>query len=305
MSTARTGALDHDDPIDAAALGDRGVDIGLQRHLLAAAQSLVGGDDDLGLAIGDALGEAVRREAGEHHGMNGADPRAGQHRVGGFRDHRQIDGDAVALLDVPGAQDVRHLADFVVQLTIGDVPGLRGIVALPDDGGLVAALVEMPVDAVPGDVQDAILEPFDRNMAGGEGDVLDLVEGLHPVDALGLFGPESVGIADRAGIHLAVLGVIDKGALGPIRGHIVNLLGHRSLHSFAAAFRGRRRPQAVLIVTNDYASRDDARTRRNVCDLGRLAGFRPCHGSRPRHFGPFGLPAEINDIGRMPPMKGI
>ena len=281
MSTARAGALDHDDPVDAAALGDRGIDIGLQRHLLAAAQSLVGGDDDLGLAVGDALGEAVGREAGEHHRMDGADPRAGQHGVGGFRDHRQIDGDAVALLDVPGAQDVGHLADFVVQLAIGDVLRLRGIVALPDDRGLVAALVEMPVDAVPGDVQDAILEPFDRDIAGRERDVLDLVEGLHPADALGLFGPEAVGVADRAGIHLAVLGVVDKGALGPIRGHVVNFLGHvPSTHCGA-----RSRPSAAsrLVCYDDYASRDDARTRRkHLRPWSVLAGLSNLvDGSRP------------------------
>src|ERR1700682_3873211 len=122
--------------------------------------------------------------------MDSADPRAGQHRVGRLRDHRQIDRDAVALLDVAGA---------------------------PDDGGLIAALVEMPVDAVPGDVHDAVLEPFDRNIAWREGDILDLGEGLHPADALGLFGPEGVGIRYRAGIHFAVFAVVDKGALGPIR----------------------------------------------------------------------------------------
>ena len=183
------------------------------------------------------------REAGEHHGMNGADPRAGQHRVGGFRDHRQIDGDAVALLDVPGAQDVGHPADFVVQLPVGDVLGLRGIVALPDDRGLVAALVEMAVDAVPGGVQDAVLEPFDRDVAGGEGDVLDLVEGLHPVDAPGLFGPEAIGVGDRAGIHFAVFGVIDIGALGPIGGYVVNFLGHPYPPTRCGAARaGRRKP---------------------------------------------------------------
>ena len=120
-----------------------------------------------------------------------------------------------------------NLADLVVQLAIGDVLRLRGIVALPDDRGLVAALVEMPVDAVPGDVEHAVLEPFDRDLAGREGGVLDLGEGLDPVDALGLFGPEAVGIADRARIHFAVLGLVDKGALGPFRGHVVNLLGHR------------------------------------------------------------------------------
>ena len=141
-------------------------------------------------AVGDALGEAVRREAAEHHRMNGADPRAGQHRVSGFRDHRQIDGDAVALLDIAGAQYVGELADLVMQLAIADVLRLRGIVALPDDRGLVAALVQMAVDAVPGDVEDAVLEPFDRYIAGRKGRVLDLGERLDPADAFGLLGPE-------------------------------------------------------------------------------------------------------------------
>src|ERR1700676_2915172 len=126
--------------------------------------------------------------------MNGADPRAGQHRVGGFRNHRKIDRDAVALLDVAGAQDVGEFADFVVQLPIGDVLRLRGAVALPDDGGLVAALVEMAVDAIPGDIEDAVLEPFDRDVAGSKGRVLDLGKRLDPAYALALFGPEAVGV---------------------------------------------------------------------------------------------------------------
>jgi len=185
------GAFDHDDPIDAAGLGNRRIDIGFQRHLLAAAQAFVGGDDDLGLAIGDALGEAVGREACENHRMNRADSRASQHRVGGFRNHRQINRDAVALLDVTGAQDVGELADLVMQLPIGDVLRFGRIVAFPDDGGLVAAAREMPVDAIPGDVEDAVLEPFDRNIAGRERRVLDRGEGLDPADAFCLFGPEN------------------------------------------------------------------------------------------------------------------
>ena len=65
-----------------------------------------------------------------------------------------------------------------MQLAIGDVLRLRRIVAFPDDRGLVAALVQMPVDAVLGDIEDAILEPFDRDVAGREAGVLDLGEGL-------------------------------------------------------------------------------------------------------------------------------
>ena len=260
MLDGRTGALDDDDPVDAAAFFNRRIDIGLQRHSLAAAQALVRGDDDLGLAIRDALGEAVGREAGEYHRMNGADPRAGQHGVGGLRDHRQIDGDAVALHDIAGAQDVGHLADFVVQLPIGDVLRFGRVVALPDDRGLVAAGFQMPVDAVPGNVEDAVLEPFDRDIAGREGGILDLVERLDPVDPLGLVGPEAIGIADRAGIHFTVLGVIDKGALRPVTGYVVNLVGHRPLHSIAAG----KRATARLDCCDDYASPGDARTRRKL-----------------------------------------
>src|SRR3954447_13699858 len=125
--------------------------------------------------------------------MNSADPRAGQHRVGGLRNHRQIDGDAVAFLDIARAQDVGETADLIMQLTVGDVPGLRGIVTLPDAGDLIAALVEVPVDAVPGDVEDAALEPFDGDVTRLERDVLDLGERLDPADALALFAPEAVG----------------------------------------------------------------------------------------------------------------
>jgi len=65
-----------------------------------------------------------------------------------------------------------------VQLAVGDVFGLRGIVALPDDRGLVAALVEMAVDAVPGRVEDAVLEPFDRDVAGAKETFSTLWKGL-------------------------------------------------------------------------------------------------------------------------------
>jgi hypothetical protein len=58
------------------------VDIGLQRHALAAAQALVGGDDDLRAAVLDPAGDAVGREAAEDDRMDGPDPGAGQHGHG-------------------------------------------------------------------------------------------------------------------------------------------------------------------------------------------------------------------------------
>src|SRR6478735_2830739 len=104
--------------------------------MFTAAQAFVRGDDDLGLAILDAAGERIRREAAEHHRMHCADARAGEHRVGRLRDHRHVDGDPVALLDVAVAQDVGHPADLVVQLPIGDLPVVLRVVTFPDDRGL-------------------------------------------------------------------------------------------------------------------------------------------------------------------------
>jgi hypothetical protein len=52
------------------------------------------------------------REAAEHDRMDRADARAGEHRVRRFRDHRHVDGDAIALFDAARLQDVGEAADF-------------------------------------------------------------------------------------------------------------------------------------------------------------------------------------------------
>src|SRR4051794_18955203 len=91
----------------------------------------------------------------------------------------------------------------------------------------------MAIDAIPGDVEDAILEPFDGNVTGGEGAILDLGEGLDPVNAPALLGPESRGILHRARVHLLIFGLIDPGALCPFSADVINLLGHRFLRSMA------------------------------------------------------------------------
>ncbi len=92
---------------------DRLVGVFLQRNRLAAAQALVGGDDEGRFAVDDAAGQRVRREAAEDDRMDRADARAGEHRIGRFGDHRHVDGDAVALLDAVLLQHVGEPADMV------------------------------------------------------------------------------------------------------------------------------------------------------------------------------------------------
>ena len=87
---------------------------------------------------------------------------------------------------------------------------------------------EVTVDAIMGDVEDAVLEPFDRDVAARERDVLDFRRRLHPVDTLGLLGPEGVRFRDRAGVRLLVLRLIDPGALSPFCGDVVYFLEMRA-----------------------------------------------------------------------------
>ncbi len=194
------------------------VGIGLEVGLAPAARRGIGGDDHLGAAVIDAVGQRIGRETGENDGMDGPDPRAGQHRIGGLGDHRQIDHDPVAPHDALAQQHVRHPVHVFGQLPVGDVPGVvLRIVGLEDDRGLLAALVQMPVDAIHADIQNAVLVPLDVDLAEGEIGVLDLGIGLDPVQPLALAGPEGFRITNRFGIETVVIGGLDVRVFEPGR----------------------------------------------------------------------------------------
>ena len=166
--------------------------------------------------------------------MNGADPRAGQHGIGRFRNHRHVDGDAVALLGAVLLQHIGEAADVFVKLVVGDLLVVIGIVALPDDRHLVAALLQMPVDAVVGDVENAVLVPFDRHLGVFERGVLDLGGRLEPVQPLGVLAPELGRVLNRFRIHLLVGGIVHIGLLFPRGGDRIDFLGHGRTSPIAA-----------------------------------------------------------------------
>ena len=184
---------------------ERLVDVRLERNALAAANAFVGRDHDGGGAVGDATRQRIGREAAEHDRVNRADARAREHRHGGLGNHRQVDRDAIALLHAEAAQRVGELADALVQLAIGDARRLVRIVAFVDERGLVAARRQVTVEAVVGDVELAVVEPADAEIAFVEADVLDLRVGLHPVEAAAHAPPERLRVAHRFGVGLLVV----------------------------------------------------------------------------------------------------
>src|SRR5690606_7543212 len=173
---------------------DGGVGVFLQRNRFAATHAFISGDDESGFAVDDTTGKRLRRETREDDRMHRADARTGQHRISGFRNHRQIDRDAVPLLDAVLLQHIRQAADVLVEFAISDLLVDIGIVAFPDDGDLVAAALQVAVDAIVGNIGNAVLIPFDGHVTVEIG-VLDLGEGLEPVDAPAVLCPEAVRVA--------------------------------------------------------------------------------------------------------------
>ena len=101
-------------------------------------------------------------------------------------------------LDAAGLQHIGEAADFVVQLPVGDVLAVLGIVAFPDDGGLVAALLarcrSMQLAAT-------FSAPSSNHLicrfSGSQETVADLGEGLDPVQPRRFLAPKAVRVLHR------------------------------------------------------------------------------------------------------------
>src|SRR3569833_292958 len=116
-----TGAFTHDHVFDGcAAVTQRFIRSLFQLHDLAAAVTAVGGDEQFGARILDAVLERFGRATAEHHRMNRADARAGLHGDDGFGNHRHIDHHAVAFDDAERSQRVSEPADIFMQFGVTD-----------------------------------------------------------------------------------------------------------------------------------------------------------------------------------------
>ena len=109
--------------------------------------------------------------------MDRADPRAGEHRRRGLRDHRHVDHHPVAALDAVLLQQVGEAAGFLVQLAVADLAALARLVGFEDQRGPVAMLGEMPVEAIDRQVELAVGVPADVEIGFVERPVAGLASG--------------------------------------------------------------------------------------------------------------------------------
>ena len=79
---------------------------------------------------------------------------------------------------------------------------------LTKDRGLIAAFLQMAIDAVGGDVELAVGKPTDVKILLVKGPVARDFGALDPVEPLCLFQPEGAGIRERPAVELGVAGGI-------------------------------------------------------------------------------------------------
>ncbi|CAG7021618.1 hypothetical protein PICSAR164_03822 [Mycobacterium avium subsp. paratuberculosis] len=230
-----SGAPHHHNVLDrAVGVGDRLVGGVLERRGLAAAELPVAGDQQLGCRVGDAGLQRLGGEAGEHHAVHDAQPRAGQHRDHRLGDQRQIDGDAVAGDQTEIGQRVGGLAHLRVQLGIGQTALIAGRFALPVDGDPVAvAGLHVAVHAVVGDVERAVGEPLGERRPGP---VQHLGERCGPGQPVGLLGPERQPVPLGLAVQLLIrIGLLDELRRRRIRRGACGVAGGHGLHSWVEA----------------------------------------------------------------------
>ncbi len=141
----------------------------------------------------DALGKFRGGEAPEHDGVDGAYPRAGEHRHRRLGHHGHVDHHAVAFTHAQPGEGAREPRHMVAQLGIREPRLLPSRRTVPDQRRLAAAPgVHVPVERVAAHVEPAAREPLAKRAQGG---VEDAVPALIPLQRRRDIGPPTLGIA--------------------------------------------------------------------------------------------------------------
>ena len=160
------------------------------------------GDDDLRLRIVQPHGELVRGEPAEHNRMDRAEPSRREHRHRDLGHHRHVDHNAIALGDTEPGERSREDLHLVEQLGVGHrALGARDRAVIDDRRLRTTPRFHVAIDAVVGCVALRTREPAAILSAAR---VEDLVGRPEPVDRLGRFPPESLGIGQPSVIDVPI-----------------------------------------------------------------------------------------------------
>ncbi len=179
----------------------RRIDQRLVGNHLAAAHAGIGANQHGRFGIVDAQGQVVRGKTTEHHRVDRAQTRTGQHRHGGFDRVRHVDHHALALAHAQVAQCLRKDIHLPMQGAIAQLARIAGFSGDAHQGELVAAFGQMPVHRVVAQVGLPANEPAPERRTV----VFQCALRRHmPVDAPGLLCPETFRVVDGPAVHFVV-----------------------------------------------------------------------------------------------------
>ena len=210
-----------DDVLDRWRLPSRFVDDLLHRHLPAAPQRAVGGDDHLRLGVLQPLRHRGGGEAGEDGHLHRADVSTGVRDDRDLGRHREEVGDAVARLDPERDEGLREAGHPLGKLPVGE-PMALAVLRLPGRGRNLGRPLGPAVHAIPGEVELAADEPGRPFRPPRE--IHDAVPRLRELQShvLDRSRPEPIRILRGATLQLAI--VVD--AEPPHQANDVRLLEH-------------------------------------------------------------------------------
>ncbi len=117
---------------------------------------------------------------------------------------------------------------MIVELAIGDLLVIVGIVAFPDDCHLGAALLKVAIDTVVRHIGEAVVAPFYVHCEDKTGSH-DIYKVLKPVDSLAVLAPECLRIIDALLVPFLVGFIIDQRPRFGIIQDFIGFLGHLDL----------------------------------------------------------------------------
>ena len=146
----------------------RGQRDGLVEHRLvgndaAGLETARRGNDDFRPGVGDPLGQLRRGKPSEDDGVDGTDAGTGQHGHDGFRHHRHVDDDAVALRHAQRDEHTGEARRFVSQLAVCIAAHDVGQRTVVDQRRLIRpARLDVNVEGVVAGVREGAREPTDK-----------------------------------------------------------------------------------------------------------------------------------------------
>jgi len=130
------GSLEDENVLDPGAVLNGGINNSLGGDGLSTSSALIGGDQNAGLAVVDAVPKRLGGETGENDRVDGTDTSAGEESGNGVPGHWHVDGDGVALFDSHILEDICYAANFTEKLGIGDFAAFIRLIGLVYDCSL-------------------------------------------------------------------------------------------------------------------------------------------------------------------------